>query len=84
MQSKVNNNRLSTRRSVILHYYNLGHRCAAELLDKQRFWLVLSGITWRKLRKKVEWNIDVVMVDHGRSWLKIVEQLVNGFEETMK
>ena len=31
MQSKVNNDRLSTRRSVILHYYNLGYRCAAEI-----------------------------------------------------
>ena len=31
MQPKVNNDRLSTHRSVILHYYNLGHRCAAEI-----------------------------------------------------
>jgi transposase len=31
MKLKANNNGLSIHRSVILHYYNLGHRCAAEI-----------------------------------------------------
>ena len=31
MTPKVKHNHLSTHRSVILHYYNLGHRCAAEI-----------------------------------------------------
>ena len=44
MTPKVKHNHLSTHRSVILHYYNLGHRCTAELLDKQRYVYVLSGI----------------------------------------
>ena len=31
MIPKVKHNHLSTHRSVILHYYKLGHRCAAEI-----------------------------------------------------
>ena len=31
MTPKVKHNHLSKHRSVIVHYYNLGHRCAAEI-----------------------------------------------------
>ena len=31
MTSKVTNRHLSTHRSVILHYFNMGYRCAAEI-----------------------------------------------------
>ena len=76
MQSKVNNNHLSTRRSVILDYYNLGHRCAAEIARQTK--IPVRTIRYIKKEGGMKHRCD-----NGRP-RKIVEQLVNGFEETMK
>ena len=52
MQSKVNNNRLSTRRSVILHYYNLGHRCAAEIARQTKIPVRTVRYNLAKIKKE--------------------------------
>ena len=52
MQSKVNNDRLSTRRSVILHYYNLGHRCAAEIARQTKIPVRTVRYNLAKIKKE--------------------------------
>ena len=65
MQSKVNNDRLSTRRSVILHYYNLGHRCAAEIARQTKIPVRTVRYNLAKIKKEggVEHRCD--HEDHG-------------------
>ena len=36
MVNKLNDPRLSTNRSVILHFYSLGYRCAAEIARRTK------------------------------------------------
>ena len=52
MQSKVNNDCLSTRRSVILHYYNLGHRCAAEIARQTKIPVRTVRYNLAKIKKE--------------------------------
>ena len=52
MQSKVNNNRLSTRRSVILPYCNLGHRCAAEITRQTKIPIRTVRYNLAKIKKE--------------------------------
>ena len=54
MQLKVDIKHLSTHRSVILYYYNLGHRCAAEIArqTKNRAYPVRYNLA--KITKKSE------------------------------
>ena len=50
MQSKVNNDRLSTRRSVI----NLGHRCAAEIAQQTKIPVRTVRYNLAKIKKEGE------------------------------
>ena len=49
---KVKNNHLSTHRSVILHYYNLGHRCAAETARQTKISVRTIRYNLTKIRKE--------------------------------
>ncbi len=48
----MKNNHLSTQRSVILHYYNLGHRCAAEIARKTKISVRTIRYNLAKIRKE--------------------------------
>jgi transposase len=52
MPSKVNNNHLSTHRSVILHYYNFGHSCAAEIARQTKIPVRTVRYNIAKIRKE--------------------------------
>ena len=52
MTPKVKHNHLSTHRSVILHYYNLGHRCAAEIARQTKTPVCTIRYNLTKIRKE--------------------------------
>jgi transposase len=52
MTPKVKHNHLSTHRSVILHYYNLGHRCAAEIARRTKIPVRTIQYNLAKIRKE--------------------------------
>lgn len=52
MHSKVNNNHLSTHRSTILHFYNLGHRCAAEIARQTKIPVRTVRYNLEKIKKE--------------------------------
>ena len=52
MTPKVKHNHLSTHRSVILHYYNLGHRCAAEIARQTKIPVRTIRYNLSKIRKE--------------------------------
>ena len=52
MTPKVKHNHLSTHRSVILHYYNLGHRCAAEIARQTKTPVCTIRYNSTKIRKE--------------------------------
>ena len=63
MAPKIKQKRLSTHRSVILHYFNLGHRCTAEIARQTKIHVRTIRHNLAKIRKQG----DVVMADHERS-----------------
>lgn len=56
MRSKVNNNHLSTHRSVILHFYNLGHRCAAEIARQTK--IPVRTVRYNLAKTKKEGGVE--------------------------
>ncbi|CAM4989109.1 unnamed protein product, partial [Rotaria socialis] len=52
MKLKVHNTHLSTHRSVILHYYNLGHRCAAEIARQTKIPVLTVRYNLVKIKKE--------------------------------
>ncbi|CAF3979764.1 unnamed protein product, partial [Rotaria sp. Silwood1] len=52
MELKENNNHLSTYRSVILHYYNLGHHCAAEIARQTKIPVRTVRYNLAKIKKE--------------------------------
>ena len=52
MTPKVKHNHLSIHRSVILHYYNLGHRCAAEIAGQTKIPVRTIRYNLTKIRKE--------------------------------
>ena len=52
MIPKVKHNNLSTHRSVVLHYYNLHHRCAAEIARQTKILLHTIRCNLIKIRKE--------------------------------
>ncbi|CAF4965723.1 unnamed protein product [Rotaria sp. Silwood1] len=52
MTPKVKHNHLSTHRSVILHYYNLGHRCAAGIARQTKIPVRTIRYNLAKIRKE--------------------------------
>ena len=52
MTPKVKHNYQSTHRSVILHYYNLGHRCAAEIARQTKIPVRTIRYNLTKIRKE--------------------------------
>ena len=56
MTPKVKHNHLSTHRSVVLHYYNLGHRCAAEIARQTKIPVRTIRYNLTKIRK--ECNVE--------------------------
>ena len=52
MTPKVKHNHLSTHRLVILHYYNLGHRCAAEIARQTNIPVRTIQYNLTKIRKE--------------------------------
>ena len=56
MRSKVNNNHLSTHRSVILHFYNRGHRCAAEIARQTK--IPVRTVRYNLAKTKKEGRVE--------------------------
>ena len=52
MTPKVKHNHLPTHRLVILHYYNLGHRCAAEIARQTKIPVRTIRYNLIKIRKE--------------------------------
>ena len=52
MIPKVRHNNLSTHRSVILHYSNLDHRCAAEIARQTKMPVYTIRCNLNKIRKE--------------------------------
>ena len=52
MTPKVKHNHLSTHQSVILHFYNLGHRCAAEIARQTKIPVRTIQYNLSKIRKQ--------------------------------
>ena len=52
MTPTVNHNHLLTHLSVILHYYNLGHYCAAEIARQTKIPVRTIGYDLAKIRKE--------------------------------
>ena len=52
MTPKVKHNHLSTHRSAILHYYNLSHRCAAEIARQTKIPVRTIWYNLTKIRKE--------------------------------
>ena len=84
MVNKLNNPRLSPNRSVILHLYSLGYRCAAEIARRTK--LPVPTIKYNVVKIRHQDNVKHRGGNgrHARFQRKSIFQLVRRSEEIKK
>ena len=84
MVNKLNDPPLSTSRSVILHFYSPGYRCAAEIARRTK--VPVRTIRYNVVKTRHQDNVKhtVIMDDHAKFQRTSIFQLVSGSEEIKK